>query len=154
MRKPRHASIGRRQRDHQSQRTGERGEGTEEPGRGEAVGAEHQEGRDREQQEQRLGVAPDHDEGGRRDAREPRGTPGRVGVAGLVHHEAVDEQREPERAQVGQDDEGRPWWPGSDDVERPGGERVEREEAVGLGVGGVAEAGDRVVDAGVPRRSG
>ena len=40
--------------------------------------------------------------------------------------------------------------PGVDDVERPGGKGVEREEAVGLGVGGVAEAGDRGVDAGVP----
>ena len=39
-------------------------------------------------------------------------------------------------------------------VERPGGEGVEREEAVGLGVGGVTEAGDRVVDAGVPADQG
>ena len=40
--------------------------------------------------------------------------------------------------------------PGVIDVERPRGERVEREEPVRLGIGGVAEPGDRVVDAGVP----
>ena len=71
-----------------------------------------------------------------------------------MHHEAVHEHREPERAQVGQDDEGHLGGPGGDDVERPGGEGVEREEAVGLGVGGVSEAGDRVVDAGVPADQG
>ena len=143
-----------RYRDHDTERAGERGERAEEPGRGEAVGAKHEEGRDREQEEHRLGVAPDHDEGRRRDAREPRGAARSLDVARLAHHEAVDQQREAERAHVGQEHERHLRGPGRDHVERPRGERVEREEPVRLGIGGVAEPGDRVVDAGIPPDEG
>ena len=125
-------------------------ERAEEPGGGEAFGAKHEEGRDREQEEHRLRVAPDHDEGRRCDAREPGGASSGLDVARLVHHETVDQQREAERAHVGKEHERHLRGSGGDDVERPRRERVEREEPVRLGIRGVSEPSDRVVDAGVP----
>ena len=110
-----------------------------------------QEAADGEDEQQALGVAHDEDEGRWGEREQPDRPVGPALVAGLADDEDPQEGGGDEGGQVGHDDQGGPGRDARQVGQGPPDEREEREETERLvAERPVADAGDRLVPAGIP----